>query len=75
MADVEIERLSLQVPGLAPEQGRRLAEMVAKRLAEARLTPARNLDHVHIEMAARRDGESLEQLAGAIADEIRRSMA
>ena len=75
MANVEIERLSLEVPGLAPEQGRRLAEMVAKRLAEARLTPAQSVDRVNVAVTAPGGGGGLEQLAGLIADEIRRGMA
>jgi hypothetical protein len=74
MANVEIGRLSLQVPGLPPEQGRRLAEMVARRLAEARSAPGRSADRVDVAVKAPGGGASLDQLAGLIADEIRRSM-
>jgi hypothetical protein len=75
MANVEIERLSLQVPGLSMEQGRRLAEMVAARLAEARLTPVNGTDKVDVAVAAPGAGASLEQLTSAIVEQIQRSMA
>jgi hypothetical protein len=75
MANVEIERLSLQVPGLSMEQGRRLAEMVAARLAEARLAPVKGTDKVDVAVAAPGAGASLEQLTSAIVEQIRRSMA
>lgn len=75
MANVEIDRLSLQVRGLSTEQGRRLAEMVAAELAEARLTPVKSTDKVEVAVAAPGAGASLEQLTSAIVDEIRRGMA
>jgi len=74
MARVEIERLALEVPGLAPAQGRRLAEMVAQRLAEARWTPARGADHIDVAVTAPAGDASLEHLAGLIIDELRRRM-
>jgi hypothetical protein len=74
MADVEIGRLSLEVPGIEPEQGRRLADMVAKRLAAARLSPARSVERVDAAVAAP-SGGSFEQLADLIVAEIRKGMA
>jgi hypothetical protein len=75
MASVEIERLSLQLSGLPAEQARRLGEMVATRLAEARLTPMKSTDRVDVTVATSGAGESLDRLARAIVEEIRRSMA
>jgi hypothetical protein len=75
MADVEIGRLSLEVPGIEPEQGRRLAGMVATRLAAARLAPARSAERLDVAVAAPAGGGSLEQLAGLIVEQIRRGMA
>ena len=75
MADVEIGRLSLEVPGIEPEQGRRLAGMVAKRLAAARLAPARSAGRLDVAVAAPAGGGSLEQLASLIVEQIRRGMA
>ena len=74
MADVEIGRLSLEMPGIEPEQGRRLAGMVAKRLAAARLAPARSLERVDAAVAAPAGG-SFERLADLIVEEIRKGMA
>lgn len=74
MADVDIERLSLEVPGIEPEQGRRLADMVAKRLAAAQLAPARSIERIDAAVAGPA-GASFEQLAELIVAEIRRGMA
>jgi hypothetical protein len=72
MADVEIDRLALEVPGLGPAQGRRLAELIAKKLSEARWVAAHGADRVEVALPAA--GAGLEQIAGLIVDEMRRRM-
>lgn len=72
MANVEIERLALEVPGLAPAHGHRLAEMVAKGLAAARWAPAQSADRVDVAVTASAQDASLEHLAGLIVRELRR---
>ncbi len=74
MTDVEIGRMTLEVPGLAPAQGHRLAEMIAKGLAEARWTPAQGADRVDVAVTMPAGAASLEQLAGLIIAEMRRRM-
>jgi hypothetical protein len=59
------------VPGLTPAQGHRLAELIAKRLAQARWIPTRGADRVDVAVTAPADDASLEQLAGLIVDEMR----
>ncbi len=73
MADVEIDRLTLQVPGLPAEQGHRLAEMVVAGLERARFAPAQPTGDVTINIVS--SGTSLEQLAGSIVEALRRQMA
>lgn len=73
MTGVQIERLTLDVPGLDAEQGRRLGEMVAQRLSEARWVPARSAGAIGIDVA--HGGGSLDQLASAIAAELQRRLA
>ena len=72
MASVEIGRLTLDVPGLTPPDGHRLAEIVAKGLADARWAPARGAEHIGLAVSAPATGASLEQLAGLIVAELRR---
>ena len=73
MADVEIDRLTLQVPGLPAEQGHRLAELVAAGLERARFAPKQSAAQVTVELPT--SGASLEQLAASIVAGLRRQMA
>jgi len=75
MAEIEIDRLSLKVPGLPAEHGHRLAEMVAAGLARARFAPTRSADQVSVAVPAWPAGASLEELAASIVDALRRQMA
>lgn len=72
MPDVEIDRLSLQVPGLSPEQGHRLAELVAAALERERFAPRAPATRVKVELASA--GGGVEQLAVTIAAALRRQM-
>jgi hypothetical protein len=72
MPIVEIDRLTLQVPGLPVDQGHRLAEMVAAGLERARFAPKQSADKVKIEMPSR--GASLDELAASIVTALRRQM-
>ena len=74
MTEVQIERLVLEVPGLAPADGHRLGEMVASRLARERWAPARNADRIDVAVAAPAGDASLDELAGMIVDELKRQM-
>ena len=73
MADVEIERLTLQVPGLPADQGHRLAELVAAGLDKARFAPRANVGNAPVKVNAPA-GTSLDQLASAIVTALRRQM-
>lgn len=74
MAEVRIERLALEVPGLAPADGHRLGEMVARRLARERWAPTRGADRVNVAVTAPTGNASLDELAGLIVDELKRQM-
>lgn len=74
MADVEIDRLTLQVPGLPADQGHRLAEMVAAGLSRARWAPVQSAAQLKVDVSAS-PGASLDQLAASIVDALRRQMA
>ena len=73
MADIEIDRLTLQVPGLPAEQGRRLAELVAAGLERARFAPKQSADKVTVALPSA--AASLEQLAASIVEGLRRQIA
>ncbi len=72
MPDVEIDRLTLQVPGLPAEHGHRLAELVAAGLERTRFAPNRSADKVEVDLPI--SGGSLEELATAIVTALRRQM-
>ena len=72
MPSVEIGRLTLDVPGLAPDQGRRLGEMIAARLAQTRWMPPAGTDRTQVAVTAPAGDANLEQLAGLIADALQR---
>jgi hypothetical protein len=72
MAAVEIERLTLELPGLAPWQGHRLAELVARGLAQARWAPAQGADGLHVMVTPPAGAASLDELAALIVAELRR---
>jgi hypothetical protein len=75
MAGVEIDRLVLQVPGLAVDQGHRLAEKVAAGLDKARWAPAKSADKVEVAVPASPGETGLQQLADSIVAALRRQMA
>ena len=75
MADVDIGRLSVEVPGLSPDAGRRLGAMIAQRLADTRWTPPKSADNAKIAVGAPANGADLETLAGLIVAELKRQMA
>lgn len=75
MAGLEIDRLTLQVPGLPAEQGHRLAELVAAKLAQARWSAAQSTPQMTVTVNVSPGAGSLEQLAASIVDELRRQMA
>ena len=75
MAGIEIDRLTLQVPGLPAEQGHRLAEMVAAGLAQARWGTAKPTEQMTVAVNVSPGTDSLEQLAASIVDALRRQMA
>ena len=68
---VEIERISIRVPGLERDAARRLGQLVAERLAPSlQLGPGEaSLDRLRVEVAAR-PAESPESLAARIAAQI-----
>jgi hypothetical protein len=72
MSGVEIDRLALEVPGLPAEQGRRLAELIAVGLAQARWASAPSIDRLNVTVSSWPSEGSLEQLAGSIVAELRR---
>jgi hypothetical protein len=75
MARIEIERMALEVPGIAPEQGRRLAELVAHGLA-VHQWPAgeeKTTDSMAVSITAHA-GLSTEQLAQMIIKELLRQL-
>jgi hypothetical protein len=68
---IQIDRLSIRVPGVERGLGRRLGQLVAERLASSlQLGPGEaSFDRLHVELAA--DGaESPEALAGRIAAQV-----
>jgi hypothetical protein len=70
---VEIDRLTLEMPGLSAEQGHRLAELVAAKLELARFAPVQSADKVKVELSS--TGASLDELAALIVAGLRRQMA
>jgi hypothetical protein len=73
MAYVEIDRLTLRVPGMAAEQGHRLAELVVAGLERSRFAPKKSADKVKVELPS--SGASVEQLAVLIVVALRRRMS
>ena len=73
--NVTIDRLSLRVPGSDPELARRLAQLVAERLAAPLALGAGDgaLDRLRVRVDAA-PGETPELLAGRIAAQIVRSL-
>jgi len=72
MPSVEIDRLTLQVPGLPADRAHRLAEMVAAGLERARFAPKQSADKINIEVPS--GGASLDDLAASIVTALRRQM-
>jgi hypothetical protein len=69
--DVQIDTISIRVPGVDRELGRRLGQMVADSLTPSlRLGPGEAaIDHLHVELTAR-PAESPESLAARIAEQL-----
>ncbi len=65
---------AIEVPGLLPDAGRRLGEMIAQRLADTRWTPPKSADNAKVAVAAPANGADLETLAGLIVAELERQM-
>jgi hypothetical protein len=73
---VRIHELRVRVPGLTPEQGRRLGETVAQRLAESPL-PAdgpRRIPSIAVHVRSN-GGSSIEKLVEEVVAGIRRRLA
>ena len=70
-AGLQIDRISLRVPGVERELGVRLARLVAERLAPAlALAPGEgSIERLQIELTAR-PGESADSLAGRIVAQV-----
>ena len=68
---VEIDRISIRVPGVERDLGRRLGQLVAERLAPSlQLGPGEaSLDRLQVEVTAR-PAESPESLAARIAAQV-----
>jgi len=71
MSSIDIDRLSIRVPGVERELGRRLGRQVAERLVSSlALAPGEaSLERLHVEVAAR-PGESPDALADRIAARV-----
>lgn len=69
--DVQIDRISISVPGIERELGQRLAALVAQRLAAPlRLAPGEaSLERLHVAVSAE-SAEPAESLAARIAEQI-----
>jgi len=74
MPSVEIGRLTINAPGLEPEQGRRLGELIASRLAEARWLPAGSTPSVRISLS-QPGGTDVDRLAALIITEMQRRLS
>jgi hypothetical protein len=68
---VQIETISIRVPGVERDLGRRLGQLVAERLAPSlQLGPGEaSLERLHVEVAAQ-PAESTESLAERIAAQV-----
>ena len=69
--DVQIDRISLRVPGVDSELGKRLGQLVAEQLAPSlQLGPGQaSLERLHVELTAQ-PSESMESLAERIAAQV-----
>jgi hypothetical protein len=73
MADARIDRLTLRLAGLAPADGKRLAQAVADALADARLAAATgDIGSLRVRLAAR-PGVPADRLAEEIVAEVVRA--
>jgi hypothetical protein len=74
MADVAIDKLTLDVPGLTEESGQRLGALIAQKLGEARWMPTQGADKTKVAVTAPAGGAGLDALANAIVAELKRQM-
>lgn len=73
--ELHVDRLALRVPGLTASDSRRLAELIASRLASADAPGAiTDLARLRVRIAAR-PGEPLDALADRIAGELLATIA
>ena len=71
---LRVDRLSIRMEGTNASDGRRLAHVLARRLAEANVSlTARDAERLNIQLATR-GGESIELLAERIANELIRAI-
>ncbi len=72
---VQIDQLTIRVPGMGAAEGRRLGEEVARRVADRLPDGAagRRLEEVHVRLTAP-PGADPNQLADRIADQIVRQL-
>jgi hypothetical protein len=70
--DLRVDRLSLRVPGLSPDEGRRLAELVGRGLAGTQAGVG-DAGALRVSVQARA-GEPLDGLAGRIAEQVSSSL-
>ncbi len=74
MSEVRIDRLILQVPGLTPAEGKRLALQVAAGIATARAAGGgRDIPALRLDLTAA-PGGSVDALAEQLVAEIRRQI-
>jgi hypothetical protein len=74
MSEVRIDRLILQVPGLTPSEGKRLALQVAAGIATARAAGGgRDIPALRLDLTAA-PGGSVDALAEQLVAEIRRQI-
>ena len=73
---VEIKELRLRVSGLTRAQGRRLGELVAKRLAEVSRSPIerKSVGEISIKLRGVSNG-SVDHLAGEVATQVKRRLS
>lgn len=72
--NVDVDRLTLRLPGMTPADGRRLAQLVGEALASAPAAQGSgHVDSLRVTLDAR-PGEGLERLADRIAAGILRNL-
>jgi len=75
MAEMNIERLALKLSGISESEGRRLAQLIAERLASATISPEspRRIDSLRVSAITSPD-KSVDMLSKQIVAEIVRQL-